>query len=245
MTKYSLHVGQNKVRRVLSDGSIWTGDLNACENDAAGLEQIALRNGCQARALITGSNPTPVTTVKEFRLLMHQLTVLAAPGDLVFITQSSHGGSDAFGQSLCFWDADVFEEEIRSMLSCFAEGVKVLFVVDSCHSGGLSKDSVLFPLRLKPKFVPSSVTVRDRDRGFFGEPEIKASVAVMAAALSDQVAYDGSEFGMWTGSLIYAFRPDITVVDWFNAAKQLCNPRQTPNLCLLGKSNEWINEPLF
>ena len=66
----------------------------------------------------------------------------AVAGDTFFYFQSSHGGQYS-GTSvfLCSHDTDYKDTELAADLSGFATGVKVVVMVDACHSGGLFKSA--------------------------------------------------------------------------------------------------------
>ena len=92
-------------------------------------------------------NPLSVTklldsagTKTAIRAAISNYAATAVAGDTFFYFQSSHGGQYS-GTSvfLCSHNADYPDTELAADLSGFATGVKVVVMVDACHSGGLFK----------------------------------------------------------------------------------------------------------
>mgnify|MGYP003582757596 FL=1 len=92
-------------------------------------------------------NPLSVTklldsaaTKTAIRTAISNYAATAVAGDTFFYFQSSHGGQYS-GTSvfLCSHNADYPDTELAADLSGFATGVKVMVMVDACHSGGLFK----------------------------------------------------------------------------------------------------------
>ena len=92
-------------------------------------------------------NPLSVTklldsaaTKTAIRAAISNYAATAVAGDTFFYFQSSHGGQYS-GTSvfLCSHNADYPDTELAADLSGFATGVKVMVMVDACHSGGLFK----------------------------------------------------------------------------------------------------------
>lgn len=92
-------------------------------------------------------NPLSVTklldsaaTKTAIRAAIANYAATAVAGDTFLYFQSSHGGQYS-GTSvfLCSHDADYPDTELAADLSAFATGVKVMVMVDACHSGGLFK----------------------------------------------------------------------------------------------------------
>ncbi len=92
-------------------------------------------------------NPLSVTklldsaaTKTAIRAAIANYAATAVAGDTFFYFQSSHGGQySGMSVFLCSHDADYPDTELAADLSAFATGVKVMVMVDACHSGGLFK----------------------------------------------------------------------------------------------------------
>ena len=77
----------------------------------------------------------------------------ANPGDIVLITYAGHGapledkdGDEADGsdEAWVMYDGFLLDDEINAKLRKFKEGVRVVLVSDSCHSGSMGRDIALF-----------------------------------------------------------------------------------------------------
>lgn len=79
-------------------------------------------------------------TKTAIRAALTNYAAKAVAGDVVVYFQSSHGGNDDTTRAdvyLCTYNADYTEDELAADLSKFKAGVKVIVIVDACHSGGL------------------------------------------------------------------------------------------------------------
>jgi hypothetical protein len=149
MNFYSLHIGLNAVDAGHYQG--WDGRLNACEADALSMQQLVL-------SLADAPHIKPPTAYQTTLLLTKQATratVLEAlakyarlckPGDFFLLTYSGHGGqlpdqdgdeADNMDETWVLYDAQLVDDELYLAYSEFAEGVRILVLSDSCHSGSV------------------------------------------------------------------------------------------------------------
>jgi hypothetical protein len=242
MKAYSLHVGLNGVDPAAFGG--WQGILAACQRDAAGLCELAVTQGSEGRGLLTGANEANFPTVQAYQKAIGDMAAKAVSGDTVFITHSGHGGSDTWGQFLVFYDGVIYEDDFRTLLSQFKAGVKVVVILDACHSGGLDRGFMQPVARVSPLGLLHPTEPPKR-----GSAAIVASVALFCACLPEQTASDGDEFGAWTGALVHTWNRyaslEVSWRDWFNWAAQICPNSQTPTLRLLGKGHEFLDARVF
>lgn len=137
----SLHLGLNAVLPSAYGG--WSGDLNACENDA---------NDMAALAKAQGMKPTVLLTKKATRkALLNGLRAAAKvlkQGDLFFLSYSGHGGqvpdvtgeeADKKDETWCLWDGQIIDDELYLEYARFAAGVRIVVLSDSCHSGTVTR----------------------------------------------------------------------------------------------------------
>lgn len=139
----SLHIGLNKVNPVHYDG--WDGELNACEADAKDMEALAEAQGFESRTILLTKNATRSAVAKEITDAGKKLS----KGDIFFLTYSGHGGQlpdkngdekrDHKDESWVLYDAELVDDELYHMYSQFAEGVRIMVLSDSCHSGTVTK----------------------------------------------------------------------------------------------------------
>ncbi len=137
----SLHVGLNRIDPNHYAG--WDGKLNACENDARSMQEIAKAMGY--RTEIRLSEQGTRAAVADF------LTKAARDlksGDMLLLTYSGHGNQvadldgdepDKLDETWCLYDGQMIDDELYRMYGALAEGVRVLILSDSCHSGTVAK----------------------------------------------------------------------------------------------------------
>ncbi len=132
---YAVVVGLNKY------ASGYASSLSGCVPDANHIYTNITRRG----------EWTPLSVTKlldsagrktAIRAAISNYSSKAVAGDTFFYFQSSHGGQYS-GTSvfLCSHDTDYKDTELAADLSGFATGVKVVVMVDACHSGGLFKSA--------------------------------------------------------------------------------------------------------
>lgn len=132
---YAVVVGLNQY------ASGYASSLSGCVPDANHVTTNIIKRG--------EWNPLSVTklldsagTKTAIRSAIASYAATAVAGDTFLYSQSSHGGQYS-GASvfLCAHDADYKDTELAADLSQFAAGVKVVVMVDACHSGGLFKSA--------------------------------------------------------------------------------------------------------
>jgi hypothetical protein len=161
----SLHIGLNAVNP--ADYSGWSGDLAACEFDANDMAAIAKSKGMKSTVLLT-RKATRANALAGIRAAAKQLKT----GDLFFLTYSGHGGQvpdvtgeedDKKDETWCLYDGEVIDDELYLELSGFAQGVRVLVLSDSCHSGTVTRAAPPEPgMRQtgRSKMMPLAVAMR-------------------------------------------------------------------------------------
>lgn len=243
---YSLHIGLNSVNPDCYSG--WDGPLNACENDARHLEHLMLSKGFETNALYT-QEATRKRVISEIELLADK----AVPGDLVVVTNSSHGSqvpdfdgteADGFDETICMFDGELIDDELEALWAKFAMGVRVFFISDSCHSGTMARlvgsPSMQATLQSGVRVVPHDVATRTflQNRDALREQKasararrrIQASLLAFGACQDNQVAYDGAVNGAFTGALLSAVRqyPEACPGTLIKRVRQLMPPSQSP-----------------
>ena len=137
----SLHIGLNSVSPAHYAG--WSGELTACEFDANDMAALAKASGMKPTVLLTRKG-TRANVLAAIRAASKQLKA----GDLFFLTYSGHGGQvpdvtgeedDKKDETWCLYDGELIDDELYLELGRFAEGVRVLVLSDSCHSGTVTR----------------------------------------------------------------------------------------------------------
>ena len=132
-TRYGLFVGVNE--------AIGEHSLAGCVSDARNLAEV-----CRDLGGWEDANEFVLTdggaTLKSVRDHLHWLAETARPGDLVLVSDSSHGGRDprrppSNDACICLHDAPYWEADFREDLHRFRSGVKVVVLLDICHADGM------------------------------------------------------------------------------------------------------------
>ncbi|MBS1794637.1 MAG: caspase family protein [Acidobacteria bacterium] len=115
------------------------GILKGCENDAEFMAKLAESRNFQVRKLIgSAANTKNVVTA------ITDASGLLKAGDTMLITYSGHGGQikdsnnnegDGFDETWCLYDRQMIDDEMFELWTKFDEGVRILVISDSCHSG--------------------------------------------------------------------------------------------------------------
>ena len=203
----SLHIGLNGVSGDAYGG--WTGPLAACEFDANDMASIAKDKGMQSTVLLT-KKATRAAALGAMRAASKSLK----SGDLFFLTYSGHGGQvpdvngdedDKRDETWCLYDGQLIDDELYLEFTRFAEGVRILMLSDSCHSGTVARGIPPQPETVphqRPKLMPESVAMRVyRDHKAFydklqldvaaeagGTPPADPDAALAQIAISGRVA---------------------------------------------------------
>lgn len=146
---YSLHIGVNKFNREVYGNSL--SFLEAAVNDAIFWEKYAKDLGYITEPPLLDKDATQ-QAVLDF---LQEKSKTLAPGDILLITYSGHGGqventkkvlreSERYDQTWCLFDGQLLDDELYLCFQQFAEGVRITIVSDSCHSGTVIKDEPPF-----------------------------------------------------------------------------------------------------
>jgi hypothetical protein len=164
MRGLSLHIGLNSVNPKHYAG--WSGDLMACEFDAEDMAALAKVQGIKPTVLLT-RQATRGNVLKAVRAAAKQLM----SGDLFFVSYSGHGGQihdssgdepDAKDETWCLFDGELIDDEVFNEMANFREGVRVIVLSDSCHSGSVVRARVPETIAGvgRSKMMPPSVAMR-------------------------------------------------------------------------------------
>jgi metacaspase-1 len=225
----SLHIGLNRVDAAHYAG--WSGELNACEADAASIEEIA-RN----RGFLTSMLLNEAATRDAVRAATRAAARGLAGGDIFLVSYAGHGGQvpdvngdepDAADETWCLHDGQLIDDELQDLWSGFAPGVRVLVISDSCHSGTVTRagrgqldlDAAANELRAygitRPvyRYMPPDTALRTyREHKPFYDglgrslpatpPPTHATVRLLSGCRDDQTSADGPFNGLFTGTLL-------------------------------------------
>ncbi|MFF3691457.1 caspase family protein [Streptomyces sp. NPDC002187] len=137
----SVHVGVDQV-----DAAHYGGEfrLKSCANDARAMQATADALGYRS-LLLTNDQ----ATTGNFVAFLRHCSASLFPGDTLLVSFSGHGSqipdngwdseADGLDETLCFYDRMLVDDEVHALLATLREGVRVIAVFDSCHSGTVAK----------------------------------------------------------------------------------------------------------
>jgi len=257
----SLHIGLNSVDPNHYDG--WKGDLLACEADAQDMEMIAAKEGFGERILLLTQDAKFDRVVKELERIGKSLE----PGDLFMLTYSGHGGQvpdlnrdedDLQDETWCLYDRQLVDDHIYKLLGGFREGVRIILLSDSCHSGTVARDALrgITPTaerdgrsRAMPPDVANrvyrknikmyiSTAIDEKFENVVGA--VKASVILISGCQDNQRSYDGTFNGLFTGTLLQVWHAGRFHGSYRSLHQQVLRRMpsdQSPNFFTVGAPN--------
>lgn len=258
----SLHIGLNNLDPNHYGG--WLGPLSACENDASDMEAIAKSCGFQTDMLLTIE-----ATKKQVLAKISEAAKDLSSGDIFMFSYAGHGGKmqdldqdelDRFDETLCLYDEQLLDDELSLALSAFDEGVRILVISDSCHSGTVTRgvEPVLvsqFPTaserKLQFRAMPIEVAIKTyeanrelyeqrKTRSGSASGKIAASVILISGCQDDQLASDGWRNGLFTSCLLQVWDRGQFLGNYKSFCSRiamLMPSSQTPNYYLTGQPN--------
>ncbi|MGW1767365.1 caspase family protein [Streptomyces sp. NPDC002073] len=233
-TGLSLHIGLNSVDPSKYGG--WAGRLRACENDARDMADLARGVGFGGTTLMTSEG-----TVKNVTAELRKAATRLKKGDIFLFTYSGHGGQvpdapgpdveeDDFDETLVLFDRQMLDDELYAEFQRFEEGVRIVSLLDSCHSGsGIeSVSEILSPAAMEAQFGTSDpdqleagframpllrqTEIYERDKDFFLQLQQdlksangngrKPTALLISGCQDNQFSMDGSQNGAFTGALL-------------------------------------------
>ncbi|WP_081239140.1 caspase family protein [Streptomyces viridosporus] len=268
----SLHIGLNRVDPARYDG--WNGKLIACENDARDMDELAEKTGIEDRVTLLTAQATVDNVTAELR----KAARLLAPGDFLLFTYSGHGGQvpdlngpedepDRLDETMCLFDREYIDDELYKEFESFAEGVRILCLLDCCHSGsGIRVREILTPEAMEEQFqttdphqvettsrlmpLDKQAELYERDKEFFDgiqrelnardNRELGATALLISACQDNQLAADGLRNGLFTAALLEVWNGGEFTGGYKAFHREILKrmpPTQSPNLFVTGRAN--------
>jgi metacaspase-1 len=258
----SLHVGLNEISPDHYGGS--NGRLEACVNDAEAMEKLATAQGFEVLAVLRDSQGTRQAVKDQFT----QAAKTLKSGDIFLFTYSGHGSfvpdengdeTDKFDETWCLYDGMLIDDEVYQMWQEFAPGVRVLVLLDCCHSGTAIKDFVPAPvggqavkrprLRALPLSIAKKTWMTNRDMykaisdataGSAASAAAKdpaCTVTLISGCQDNQVSIDDWPNGAFTAQVLAAWNNGAfqgTLGDFHAQIKAAMSSDQQPNLYTVG-----------
>ena len=250
----ALTIGLNSLDQKHYGG--WSGDLNACENDAYDMADIAETQGFKTTTLLT-KNATRTRVIEEIRNAAQTLKT----GDIFMLSYSGHGGQlpdrnedeiDAIDETWCLYDSQLVDDELFELFAEFEQGVRILVFSDSCHSGTVTKAAYYkaeMDVRTtnndvngtKYRFMPLDMVMHTYhlNKEFYNkilkreglkdiENKTKASILLISGSQDNQYSADGIFNGLFTSQLLTVWKEGNFKDSYKEFHKQIVS-RMPPN----------------
>lgn len=219
----ALHIGINWLDPAHYGG--WDGYLPNCHADAEALRALATAQGFRSSMLLSDF-ATREGVIQGIRSAARALKA----GDTFLLTYAGHGGTvpdeagyddeeDGIDETWCLYDGQILDDELHELWAEFAEGVRILVLSDSCHSGTITKDPDA-PDDAVPtgRFMPPDEAVRTftNNTPFYvaiqqALPEkpspLRATVRLLSGCQDDQISNEHPDIrhGRFTATLLYVW----------------------------------------
>lgn len=137
----SIHIGLNEV-----DPAHYRTPrhLHACENDARDMAETASGAGFGPPTVLL----SPQATADAVRQALLSAAGKLESGDILLVTYAGHGSFvtdedrqevDRKDEAWCLFDRKMLDDELYGLWQEFREGVRILLLSDSCHSGTIAQ----------------------------------------------------------------------------------------------------------
>lgn len=233
-TGRSLHIALNFVDQNHYGGLT---DLKSAVNDAETMQAFATRFGYEPGVSLHNEQATAAAVLHNLEKYAQELE----PGDILLLSYSGHGGQiddpnyytaedNGPDETWCLYDRQLLDDELFEAFLRFKEGVRILVVSDSCHSGTVTREigtdlveetiaaalkslagnpalrsksmkAGLNPYAANFEKVYKPVQESLKERSLQQNRRVLASVKLFAACQDNQVAYDGDTNGRFTAML--------------------------------------------
>lgn len=257
MAKLALCIGINDY-----PGS--SADLAGCVNDVKDWTTELKARGFSVSTLLDSA-----ATGKGMRTAIAELIGKAKAGDVAVVQYSGHGsyvpdrnGDEPDGYDECLCPYDIFskgplvDDELSKIFAARADGVRLVFISDSCHSGSVARFSPIedaalgktkVPKITKARFLPPSTFLSANELGQMGVRKVRSSNAPAShyalllsgcqdAETSADAWFSGRPNGAFTFSALRALKglpATATYQSWYTAIRKRLPSQafvQTPNI---------------
>ena len=270
-TGYSLHIGIDNV-----DPAYYQNDvpaLSGCVNDMRSMQELAAGYGYQTTTLVNSE-----ATREAILAYLKDMAFKTEPGDILLITYAGHGApipdtdengsvkdeTDGFDESWVTYSGFLLDDELYAAYAGFKEGVRILVVSDSCHSGTMLRamissswmETMEAERGVRLRYVPlESVrkilarqggmrSVRSAEMKVAVPEDVKASLKLLAACQDNQYAQEKNGQGLFTVTLLDTLKQTAGNITTYSALMErvISNmpPYQEPRL-----TNEGMASPAF
>jgi metacaspase-1 len=260
----SLHVGLNEIDPHHYGNN---GELNACISDAEAMRDLAKAQGFEVMNMLTNSQGTRAAVKAGIEEAAKKLK----SGDFFLYTYSGHGSQtpdlnkdeedqgDNLDETWCLYDGMLVDDEAYEMWKNFAPGVRVLVLLDCCHSGSAIKAAPAFfgaaalENKPKPRVLPLSQAMKTfKDNQTFykdiqaaatdlaaanAKKKVQCAVRLISGCQDNQVSMDGFINGAFTEQVLKVWGGGAFAGNYADFHRKVTlglPPTQSPNLYPVG-----------
>lgn len=253
MTRQALCIGINDYPGTGSD-------LAGCVNDVKDWAEALTVRGYSVETMLNRE-----ATGKAIRNGIRELVGSARPGDSIVIQYSGHGSfvpdkdgdePDGTDECICPYDiaskGPITDDELFDLYSSRKQGVKLLVISDSCHSGTVARFApVTTPATIMGKgaprrtvrFLPPAAYLSKKEISRLGErrqrraasPPGRYAALLMAGCQDSEYSYDAYFQGRPNGAFTFValrelakLKSGATYRDWFGAIRKALPSQQYP-----------------
>ena len=216
--KYGVFVGLNQYNTSYISKGNW---LTTCVPDAMHMYTNTTQRGEWTDATVTVLT-NALGTKAAIRTAISNAAATCKSGDTFLYYQSSHGGSydGKYDVCLCAYDADYTDSELAADLAQFRSGVKVVVMVDACHSGGLFKsvkgkklasraEKGSFALAERVGAAIDAIRADERKRAIKAAKIASSGIGWLTAADYNQYSCDAEDGGAFTSAALAGWKTGV------------------------------------
>ncbi|MCC6410711.1 MAG: S8 family serine peptidase [Saprospiraceae bacterium] len=267
----SLHIGINNVDPGYYKGHV--PPLSGCISDMEKMEALAKTKGFSTQTM----RNSEATREAILQFLVEQSGELDK-NDILLITYAGHGApipdqdgdeADLHDESWVTYNGFLLDDELNRHFTLFKEGVRILVVSDSCHSGTMNRylsaarSGLPMPRgsAQKARFLPLDVVkkilndnkqparaLRLKMETARAKEEYKAAILLLAACQDDQYAMETTNGGVFTNhlvELVSANGKTYNYNDCISTIREKMPVTQIPKLNPLGSAAERFADQLI
>lgn len=229
----------------------WNGKLKSAENDIHDMSAIAQTYGYDASRIYLGANATTSNLRKVFKDLRKLLK--NSIGATVWFNFSGHGGQILDHETICLYDGQIIETDLRNEFFSLGKTTKVITLFDCCHAGGLDRNmfAAMTDVELTIKAIEPDIAIFAADNVVPSPRAVKkadrAMVKYLMACEKDESAFDGAKNGLFTAALKAVLASDKipTYTQTINKASQYTGDLQSPRIVTLPNSEVWSDSEII
>ena len=211
-------------------------DLKGCVNDANDWSVLLQGYGFTTSVILDSQ-----ATQANVKAALQNLVNATQAGDIAVFTYSGHGTqiadrnsdeSDPYDEAICLYDANVIDDDLRTILQGIHPQATLVIISDSCFSGSVTR---LAGEKAVPRFVPPVVSMAGRTaRRPFLLPEADMPEVLISGCSDSEYSYDAEFNGRPNGAMTaYAIQvikqnPNQTYREFFTALRALLPSQDYP-----------------